>query len=193
MGFKANQNEATQQSSIKPEGDYECLIAKISERKYTKNENGVDVEKCCLNIAMVIRNDIQQNYKNAYIFHTLWKRKEPTEADKQVNGYGFGQVMALGKAAGLPDGKEYDSLQQFCEELVSKPLRVTLKHEEYNGKTQERVSWLNPTKFPEVNHISKPKTVSNDTYANQNQSFASSTSTAQQGFTDMPLDDDLPF
>lgn len=193
MGFKANQSEATQQSSIKPEGDYECLIAKISERKYTKNENGVDVEKCCLNIAMVIRNDIQQNYKNSYIFHTLWKRKEPTEADKQVNGYGFGQVMALGKAAGLPDGKEYDSLQQFCEELVSKPLRVTIKHEEYNGKTQERVSWLNPTKFPEVNHISKPKTVSNDTYAAPQQSFASSTSTAQQGFTDMPLDDDLPF
>lgn len=186
MGFKANQSEAVQGNSIKPEGDYECIIQNIEERTNKNN-------KTWLNIAMVIRNDIQQNYKNAYIFHTLWKRKEPTEADKQVNGYGFGQVMALGKAAGLPDGKEYDSLQQFCEELVSKPLRVTLKHEEYNGKTQERVSWLNPTKFPEVNHISKPKTVSNDTYANQNQSFASSTSTAQQGFTDMPLDDDIPF
>lgn len=188
MGFKANQSEATQQSNIKPEGDYECLIQSIEEHITRNGATG-------LNVAMVIRNDVQQNYKNAYIFHTLWKRKEPTEADKQVNGYGFGQVMALGKASGLPDGKEYDSLHQFCEELVGKPLSVTIKHEEYNGKTQERVSWLNPTKFPEVNHIAKPKAVNNDTYANtnQNQSFAAPISTQQQGFTDMPIDDDLPF
>ena len=36
MGFKSNWNEATQGSSIKPEGDYECLIAKVEER-VTKN------------------------------------------------------------------------------------------------------------------------------------------------------------
>lgn len=36
----------------------------------------------------------------------------------QVNGYGFNQVMTLGKAAGLPDGKDYDSLKQFLGELV---------------------------------------------------------------------------
>ena len=144
--------------------------------------------KSCI-VAEIARRTTWNGKRVLFLVH----RKEPTEADKQVNGYGFGQVMALGKAAGLPDGKEYDSLQQFCEELVGKPLRATIKHEEYNGKTQERVSWLNPTKFPEVNHISKPKTVSNDTYAAPQQSFASSTSTAQQGFTDMPLDDDLPF
>lgn len=186
MGFKANQSEATQQSNIKPEGDYECLIQSIEEHTTRNGATG-------LNIAMVIRNDVEQNYKNAYIFHTLWKRKEPTEADKQVNGYGFGQVMALGKASGLPDGKEYDSLHQFCEELIGKPLRVTLKHEEYKGNMQERVSWLNPTKFPEVNHIAKPKAVNNDTYATSQQSFAAPISTQQQGFTDMPIDDDLPF
>lgn len=188
MGFKANQSEATQQSNIKPEGDYECLIQSVEERITRNGATG-------LNVAMVIRNDVQQNYKNAYIFHTLWKRKEPTEADKQVNGYGFGQVMALGKAAGLPDGKEYDSLHQFCEELVGKPLRVTIKHEEYKGNMQERVSWLNPTKFSEVNHIAKPKAVTENTYANanQNQSFAAPTSMPQQSFADMPIDDDLPF
>lgn len=188
MGFKANQSEATQQSNIKPEGDYECLIQSVEERITRNGATG-------LNVAMVIRNDVQQNYKNAYIFHTLWKRKEPTEADKQVNGYGFGQVMALVKAAGLPDGKEYDSLHQFCEELVGKPLRVTIKHEEYKGNMQERVSWLNPTKFSEVNHIAKPKAVTENTYANanQNQSFAAPTSMPQQSFADMPIDDDLPF
>lgn len=128
MGFKANWSEAAQSNSLKPEGDYECLIAKVEER-VTKNgkEN--------LNISMVIRNDVEQNYKNGYIFDTLWKKKEPTNADLQVKGYSYGQIMALGKAAGLPDGKEYDSLEQFLEELIKKPVRVTIKHEEYNGKS----------------------------------------------------------
>lgn len=36
MGFKANWSEAAQSNSLKPEGDYECLIAKVEER-VTKN------------------------------------------------------------------------------------------------------------------------------------------------------------
>lgn len=189
MGFKTNMAAATQSDSIKPAGDYECLIARAEERTYTKNGK----DKTCLNIRFLIRNDVEQNYKNGYIFHTLWKRNEPTENDKQVKGYGFNQVMALGKAAGLPDGKEYESLEQFCGELINKPIRATIKHEEYNGKMQERVSWLNPTKFPTVKHTFKQSQSSTATaYAQPQQSYAPA-QTANQGFVDMPLDDDLPF
>ena len=194
MGFKSNWNEATQGNSIKPEGDYECLIAKVEEKEYnTTDSNGNKIVKNKLNISMIIRNDVEQNYKNGYIFDTLWKKKEPTNADLQVKGYSYGQIMALGKAAGLPDGKEYDSLEQFCGELVNKPMRVTIKHEEYNGKTQERVSWRNPTKYPTVKHTFKQSQSSTaQTYAQPQQSYASAQPT-NQGFTDMPLDDDLPF
>lgn len=186
MGFKSNWSEAAQPNSIKPEGDYECIIVKVEERV---TQNG----KENLNISMVIRNDIEQGYKNGYIFNTLWKRREPTNADLQVNGYGFNQIMALGKAAGLPDGKEYESLEQFCGELINKPIRATIKHEEYNGKMQERVSWLNPTKYPTVKHIPKQTTTNTATaYAQPQQSYAPA-QTANQGFTDMPIDDDLPF
>ena len=101
--------------------------------------------------------------------------------------------MALGKAAGLPDGKEYESLEQFCGELINKPIRATIKHEEYNGKMQERVSWLNLTKYPTVKHTFKQSQSSTaQTYAQPQQSYASAQPT-NQGFTDMPLDDDLPF
>lgn len=87
MGFKSNWNEATQGSSIKPEGDYECLIAKVEEREYnTTDSNGNEIVKNKLNISMIIRNDVEQGYKNEYIFNTLWKRREPTEADLQVKG-----------------------------------------------------------------------------------------------------------
>lgn len=187
MGFKANQSEATQQSNIKPEGDYECIILNIEERTTRNNSTG-------LNISMVVRNDVEQGYKNGYIFHTLWKRKEPTEADMSVNGYGFGQIMALGKAAGLPDGKDYDSLKQFCDELIKKPVRVTLKHGEWNGEKREEVRWLNPTKFPNVQHIFKESAASaQNAYSQPQQSYATPAQTTSQNFTDMPLDDDLPF
>lgn len=186
MGFRANQSEAIQQSTIKPEGDYECLIIDIDEYSTKNGSTG-------LNIKMVIRNDVDQAYKNGYIFHTLWKRKEPTEADNQVKGYSFGQVMALGKAAGLPDGKEYESLEQFCGELVNKPVRVTVKHGEWNGEKREEVRWFNPTKFPTIKHTFKQSQSSTaQTYAQPQQSYASAQPT-NQGFTDMPLDDDLPF
>lgn len=189
MGFKTNMAAATQSDSIKPVGDYECLIARAEERTYTKNGK----DKTCLNIRFLIRNDVEQNYKNGYIFHTLWKRNEPTENDKQVKGYGFNQVMTLGKAAGLPDGKEYDSLEQFLEELIKKPVRVTIKHGEWNGEKREEVSWLNPTKFPEVKHTFKQSQSSTATaYAQPQLSYAPA-QTANQGFVDMPIDDDLPF
>lgn len=145
MGFKTNLS-AAQNDGLKPEGDYECIITAIEERTTNNGKTG-------LNITMVIRNDVQgQKYGNACLFHTLWKRREPNEFDMQVNGYGFGQVMALGKAAGLPDGKDYDSLRQFCEELINKCVRVTIRHDEYNGKKREAVSCINPTKFTDCRH-----------------------------------------
>ena len=53
MGFKANWSEATQSNSLKPEGDYECLIAKAEERDYT---NSKGEEKTCLNISLSVKS-----------------------------------------------------------------------------------------------------------------------------------------
>lgn len=179
MGFKANQAEAEQGFQIKPEGDYECIIASVEERTTRNGATG-------LNFSLVIRNDVEQKFKNSYIFDTLWKRKQPTPADQSVNGYGFGQVMAYGKAAQLPDGKDYENLEQFIQDLINKPIRVTLKHGEYNGQPQENVSFKNITKFPQVKHVMKLKTnVTSDTYATP--------ATATKTQPELPIDDDLPF
>ena len=174
MGFRNDFKQADMGNGIKPEGNYECMIVKAEERA-TKNG------------------------KLGYIFHTLWKRREPTAADMQVNGYGFGQVMALGKAAKLPDGKDYPNLEAFLADLVGKPVLVTLKHEEYNGQKQERVHYLNPSAFPEVHHVMKT-TASPSAYAAQHPAqYAQPQTTyaapAQQPsqYVQMPLDQDLPF
>lgn len=187
MGFKANQAEAEQGYSIKPEGEYECIIVKCEERTTKNGATG-------LNFAYVIRNDVEQKFKNGYIFDTLWKRKEPTDADKSVNGYGFNQIMALGKAAQLSDGKDYGSLDEFINELKNKPIRVTIEHEEYNGKMQERASYKNPTKFPDVKHIAKEKSnTAQTTYAAQPTASFAPIQAQQQEFQELTDDEDLPF
>lgn len=191
MGFKNDFNQA-EQGGLKPEGDYECIITAIEERTTQKGSTG-------LNLTLVIRNDVQgQKFGNACLFHTLWKRKDPTDMDKQVNGYGFGQVMALGKAAALPDGKDYESLKQFCEDLLNKCVRATVKHEEYNGKTYEKISYVNPTKFSECRHVfKKSKESKGDNFVtpvSQNQQFVNAHAGALSNFENVISDDDgVPF
>lgn len=191
MGFTNDYSKASQ-GGLKPEGDYEVLIVKAEEKQ---SKGG----KLHLNLNLVIRNDVDQSYQNGYLFHTLWKRKEPTAADLQVNGYGFGQVMALGKAAGLPNGKNYESLSDFLQELIGKPVRAHVVHDEYNGNKREAIAWFNPTDYPEVKHVMKKKPDVNPdgfapaaqqtTYAN----IQAAQAAAAQEFASMPLDDDLPF
>ena len=188
MGFTNDYSKAQKPNGVKPEGDYEVIIVKAEERQTKGGKTG-------LNLSMVIRNDVDQKYKDGYLFHTLWKRKEPTAADLQVKGYGFNQVMALGKAAGLPDGKDYASLEDFLKDLIGKSVRVHLVHEEYKGEKQERISWMNPTDYPEVRHVMKKKKpdVTADTYAKPETSYAAPAAAAGDDFQAMPLDDDLPF
>ena len=158
MGFKSNQSEAFSANRLKPEGDYECVIVKIEERTTKSGAKG-------LNFTLVVRNDIpSQEYGNALLFYTIWRKKEPNENDMQVEGYNFAQLMAMGKAAALPDGKEYESLKAYCNDLLGRCVLATLEHEAYNGKEQERITWMNPTKHPQCRHKFKPSAPKAETY-----------------------------
>lgn len=185
MGFKTNHKGATQGDfSIKPEGDYEVIIKGIEEKTTKNNKTG-------LNMKLLIRNDVSgQKFGDGFLFHTFWKRKEPTELDMQVEGYSYGQIMNLGKAARLPDGKNYENLGEYCADLIDKCIRVTLKHGEYNGKPKEEISWINETKFPDCKHVYKQSaaTAQNGFAANTQQFSAAPTAAA-----DISPDDDLPF
>ena len=189
MGFKINHKEATQGDfSIKPEGDYEVIIKGIEEKTTRNNKTG-------LNMKLLIRNDVpEQKFGNGFLFHTFWKRKEPTDLDNQVEGYSYGQIMNLSKAANLPDGKEYESLSEYCADLIDKCVRVTLKHEEYNGKMQERISYINETKFPDCKHVYKEsQTVKSNGFASKPQEFSNNPVQSSYPSVDIDNDDDLPF
>lgn len=177
--FKTDTNKATEGNTPKPAGDYEVVVL---EAKKAVTPNGK--EKIALRY--VIRNDVDQKFKNGLIFDDIWKKHEPNEDDLSVDGFNFGQLMALARAARLPDGKEYESLDAFLAELVDKPLKVHLYHDPYNGKVNEKVDKKYPTDFPDVKHVRKTRAPSTAGYAAPPAAdFAVQTAAAS--------DDDYPF
>lgn len=187
MGFSTNYEDVNDKYGLISEGEYEVVIRNIEEHTTTKGATGI-------NLSLVIRNDVEQKYKDRYLFCTYWKRKEPTQADMQVQGYSFKQIMRLAKSAKLPSGKAYENVQELCEDLLKRPLRVTVKHEPWDGKTQERVEYVNESRFPECRHVFKEKKTAAQKPQEQ---FASTVSAAITGdlddFEEILSDGDVPF
>ena len=182
MGFSTNY-EDVQDFDLIPKGEYEVIITKIEERTTQNGATG-------LNFALTIRNDVEQKCKNRCIFHTLWKRREPTQADMQVQGYSFKQVMQLAKAVRLPSGKSYETVYSLCDELSGKIMRVTVGHREYNGKIYEEVQYMKESQFPECRHTLKTA-VTGDTIAQKApETFANS---GTDDYEEILSDGDLPF
>lgn len=149
-GFSTDYSEVKEGYALVPEGEYEVVIRNIEERSTQKGSTG-------LNLSLVVRNDVNQNCKDRYIFHTLWKRKEPTQADMQVQGYSFKQLMSLAKAVNLPSGKSYETVQQLCADMLKRPLRITVVHGEWDGKVRAEVRYTNASNFPDCKHVFKEK------------------------------------
>ena len=178
-----SQNNAAAQGGLKPEGRYETIITSVDEKTYKSGSTS-------LNFRLTIRNDIpEQKYGNACLFYQIWKAKEPTKEDLAVNGYTFGKIMSVGKAAGLPDGKEYKDLAEYCNELIGKCVVAQLKHKTGDdGIERENVIYLNNTNHPDCKHVFKTA-VTNDTVAKpKNEAFASAAPVATSD-----ADDDYPF
>lgn len=194
MAFATNYSEVNSYDLI-PEGNYEAMILTVQERTTKNGSVG-------LNVRFVIRNDVEQKYKNRSIFHTLWKRKNPTAADEQVQGYSFNQVMQLAKAANLPSGKNYETLEELCADLIGKAMCITVKHDDYNDREFEIVTFMKESAFPECHHTVKTA-VSSDTVAQRPQEqFASPPKAGTGGalsigslddFEEILGDGDVPF
>lgn len=168
MAFSQNNSAAT--GGLKPEGKYETIITSIDE-KTTKRGSQY------LSIRLTIRNDIEgQKYGNACLFDAIYKKKEPTQEDLAVNGYTFGRLMAVGKAAKLTDGKEYKDLAEYCDDLIGKCVIAVLKHEiGTDGVEREKVSYLEPTQHPDCKHKFKTAVTADTVSAPKNESFAATT------------------
>lgn len=140
MAFTTDNNRT---SDNLPDGEYEVII-KAAFRDVSKTSG-----KNNLTLRMVVRNDIDwQDGQNRVIFHRLWKRKEPTSADRQCEDFGCTDINRVSKAVGFADKQSFDSIDAWLGELGGKTLRVTVKTENdyFNVKKME------PTQYPICNH-----------------------------------------
>lgn len=199
MNFTTNYENVGTGSDLIPEGKYECVVKAAAMNRTSQGKPYFDVR-------LVIRNDVSQKFANRYIFHSIWKKKEPSDADMQVEGFSFAQIMSLAKAAQLPAGKSYASLDEMGKDLIGKPVLVEVEHNTNpnNGQTNERVKYVNETKYPDCKHVFKEAApaANNQTYAQRpQQQFASNVvptaPTAQTAdlsdFEEVISDSDLPF
>lgn len=152
MAFGTNYENIPQGGNLVPEGDYECIITNAEIKKTHKGKYKVG-------FMLTIRNDIGQECQNRMLFIDIWRKKEPTPADEQVDGFNFAQLMAVSRAAQIPSGQSFESLEQFMQALCGRLLLAKVKHETYNGSTNAKVDPLStaPTAFPECRHVQKQK------------------------------------
>lgn len=196
MNFSTNYDNVGGGSELLPEGKYECIV---KDALPAATKNGTPF----LDIRFVIRNDVSQKYQNKYIFHSIWKKKEPSEQDRQVDNYSFKQLMNLANAVKLPSGKNYASVEELCKDFVGKCCNVEIEHQKGNDdKIRERVKFCNQTAYSECKHAFKTagtQQVGNNTYSQPKQDAFAQPATAQQ-FTPTDLEgfeeisaDDIPF
>lgn len=135
---KASKNEF----DLKPEDDYEVIIADISDKHSSTGNVG-------LNFKLKIRTDVE-NPAHGMLFYTMWKNKNPAPIDKEVDGFPFKRLMWLAQTAGLQDGKSYEDFDSFLDDFIGKPLKVEVTYREYNGKLYETVSEIMKSDHPEI-------------------------------------------
>lgn len=173
MNFTTDYENLGNGNELLPKGIYECIIKSAF---LTATKNGTEY----FSVDFIIRNDVPQKYKDRHIFHCIWKKKEPTQQDLTVEGFSFKQLMQIAKSVKLPSGKNYAGLDSLGEDFKSKCVSVTIEHSTYNGNTNEKVKYVNETKYPDCKHIFKNPVNSN-------------TTTKQEKFVELENDDDLPF
>ena len=175
MAFGTNYEGIPTGGGLVPQGNYETVVtnAVISQTK-----NG----KYKVSLMLTIRNDIQQDCQNRVLFIDIWRKREPTAADEQVDGFNFAQLMAVSRAAQIPSGQSFESLEQFLQALCGRCLIATVKHETYNGETTAKVDALDtmPTKFPECRHVQKQRQQA------QNPAYGAPAPRQQQGYAQRP-------
>lgn len=166
-GFNLDFSKAAQTGGVK-DGTYECLVNQATEKATPGGAEYFELD-------LIIRNDVEQPFKNAHIFAKNWK-------SKAENKYNEGMIMAIAQSLQLQDGKQYNGLDDLLADFILKPVLVTVKNEEseYNGKTYNN---LNVRKWDKTN----TKGVMNHQFnKDSNQSFGTSTQIDIN-------DDDLPF
>ncbi len=142
MAFTTDFSQVQEHAEFK-EQPYEMVVFDAKEEP---NKNG----KKRVVIDFVVRNDVKQEKQNAH----LWDEQYPlTDTGKYHNGI----LMGKAKALGIPEGKQYETFEAFLADFKGKTAKVTVKLEEFNGKKNPKVRYMNASELPTCHHVWKEK------------------------------------
>ena len=176
MAFTVDTNNTSEQQGVMEPGDYEVVIKEVTEG--TSTQKGTPF----IQIELVVRNDVNQKYKNKHLWYTIWDT--PVTREKGVYAK---NINTISKHTGVQNGASFNSVMDWGRFITGRPVVATVKLEEYNGEQKERVSYISGSKFPTCNHQWTNSTQSNNTYSNNQ-------NTQQSAPAQQPVqDDDLPF
>ena len=189
-GFTVDTNNTQEQQGLIKPGNYEVVIKEVTEG--ASQQKGTPF----IQLELVVRNDVNQEFKNKHIWYTIWD----TPATREKGIYAK-QINTVSKHAGVQNGASFNSVADWGRFITGRPVLATVKHEEYNGDTKERVTFINATKFPQCQHSWKQENSNNQssqlannqpTSYNNNQNVAG-TGQAWQGNNNPADDEELPF
>jgi hypothetical protein len=136
-GFSLDFNDVFEGTSRIADGDYEIVVNRVKEDATPGGAEFVEFD-------LIIRNDVDQAYKNMHVFHKVWKAKD-------TGKYNMKTFNTMGKACQLQNGKSYKSLQELITDFEFKTALINVKNEEseYRGKTytNTNVKYWNKSKL----------------------------------------------
>ena len=142
MSFMTVDHSKAQQGRyMPPEGEYECLI---QEAKYDTTRGGTEY----LRITLRIREDVEQEGQGETIDWPVWKKKQPTSKDPE--GFPAGTIQHISRVVNFENGTSFDSIDDWMRALAKKPIKVEIRHEEYQGNTNARVRYVHETEYSNV-------------------------------------------
>lgn len=139
--LKINHSQAQQGRFVAPEGRYECIIRSA---RYDSTMGGTEY----LRITLDIRNDVPQECQGEAIEWSVWRKKQPGPRDP--DGFAIGTIQHLSKVVGFDNGQEFASIDDWMRALSGRLICVDIKHEEFNGRINARVSYSYETEHPNV-------------------------------------------
>lgn len=140
MAFTVDTNNTQENQLIKP-GDYEVVIKEVTEG--CSQQKGTPY----IQIELVVRNDVNQEFKNKHLWFTIWDT--PTTREKGIYAK---QINTVSKHTGVQNGASFNSVADWGRFIQGRPVLATVKLEEYNGEQKERVQYIGATKFPQCMH-----------------------------------------
>ena len=141
--YKVDHKDVFEGNGVMKEGDYEVIVNKAGEMVTPGGTVYFSVD-------LIVRNDIEQEYKNKHVFHAIWKTKATGE-------YNFTNFNTMCKALKIAEGTAFKDFDELAAGITGKVATVTIKNEEYNNKVSEKVKGWKESKYQACNHVFKEK------------------------------------